>query len=348
MGTRAGNSTQFTGVISEVLIYNSALSDANRQSVEGYLAWKWGIKSSLPVGHPYLSIQPQFVDDVAVVILPPQGLLATIPVGSVGLFACKWVNSLYAGPIMKIRANTDTGGTSMQDFYIDKTGAIIGTLTNGTGTTLSAWLTSKTATIAYVHTWYDQSGLGNNMTQTTTTNQPSLVLTSSLYNVYFSNTYTAYFENTNNIIGTGKISHTISYKVADTSTLLQVTSVACVGIVLANSNITAGLFNNYTGVYGIYYDFGGNYMQTNHGSALPNNTTYTYSYDGTTRKLYYNKSLTPTTTQLDTSLNVVVGTPTRIGYCFNDLSRRFQGSLSHISVFNTALSDENRIIMENI
>ena len=40
LGTRAGNTTQFTGVISEVIVYNSVLSDANRQSVEGYLAWK--------------------------------------------------------------------------------------------------------------------------------------------------------------------------------------------------------------------------------------------------------------------------------------------------------------------
>lgn len=33
---------EFTGTIAEILIYPTALSDANRQSVEGYLRAKWG------------------------------------------------------------------------------------------------------------------------------------------------------------------------------------------------------------------------------------------------------------------------------------------------------------------
>jgi hypothetical protein len=43
-----------TGTISEVLIYNQFLSTVQRQAVEGYLAWKWNLVSSLPVGHPYI------------------------------------------------------------------------------------------------------------------------------------------------------------------------------------------------------------------------------------------------------------------------------------------------------
>ena len=42
----------FTGTISEVLIYNQFLSTAQRQVVEGYLAWKWNLMASLPAGHP--------------------------------------------------------------------------------------------------------------------------------------------------------------------------------------------------------------------------------------------------------------------------------------------------------
>jgi hypothetical protein len=45
----------FNGIIYEVLIYNSALATAQRQAVEGYLAWKWGFQASLVAGHPYLS-----------------------------------------------------------------------------------------------------------------------------------------------------------------------------------------------------------------------------------------------------------------------------------------------------
>ena len=46
------------GDLAEVIIFNSALSTSDRQKVEGYLAWKWGIQSTLPTGHPYKSVAP--------------------------------------------------------------------------------------------------------------------------------------------------------------------------------------------------------------------------------------------------------------------------------------------------
>ena len=46
----------WSGMISEVIIYSTALSTVNRQKVEGYLAWKWNI--SLPISHPYYSAPP--------------------------------------------------------------------------------------------------------------------------------------------------------------------------------------------------------------------------------------------------------------------------------------------------
>ena len=46
----------YTGTIYEFLIYSNALSTTQRQSVEGYLAWKWGINPSLPAIHPFYSI----------------------------------------------------------------------------------------------------------------------------------------------------------------------------------------------------------------------------------------------------------------------------------------------------
>ena len=41
------------GFLFEVVVYSTALTTAQRQQVEGYLAWKWGLISSLPNGHPY-------------------------------------------------------------------------------------------------------------------------------------------------------------------------------------------------------------------------------------------------------------------------------------------------------
>ena len=46
------------GYISEVLVYNSVLTTAQRQQVEGYLAWKWGLQASLPSTHPFYATVP--------------------------------------------------------------------------------------------------------------------------------------------------------------------------------------------------------------------------------------------------------------------------------------------------
>ena len=52
------NAYNLDGQIMEVLIYSQDLSDAQRQIVEGYLAWKWGLQSNLPAGHPYKNAAP--------------------------------------------------------------------------------------------------------------------------------------------------------------------------------------------------------------------------------------------------------------------------------------------------
>ena len=44
--------------IAEIVFYQSALSLSNRQTIEGYLAHKWGLTSSLPNDHPYKSTAP--------------------------------------------------------------------------------------------------------------------------------------------------------------------------------------------------------------------------------------------------------------------------------------------------
>ena len=47
-----------TFYIGEFLHYDADLSDAQRQSVEGYLAWKWGINKRIPTTHAYYSVNP--------------------------------------------------------------------------------------------------------------------------------------------------------------------------------------------------------------------------------------------------------------------------------------------------
>lgn len=46
------------GDICEVLAFDRALSDTDRQKGEGYLAWKYGLAGDLPGGHPYKAAAP--------------------------------------------------------------------------------------------------------------------------------------------------------------------------------------------------------------------------------------------------------------------------------------------------
>jgi len=59
IGAIADNvANSFVGTMYEILVYNSSITDAQRANVEGYLAWKWGIVSSLPANHPFKLFPP--------------------------------------------------------------------------------------------------------------------------------------------------------------------------------------------------------------------------------------------------------------------------------------------------
>ena len=48
------------GSIGEVIVYTISPTQSQRQVIEGYLAWKWGIQSSLATGHPYKTVAPMY------------------------------------------------------------------------------------------------------------------------------------------------------------------------------------------------------------------------------------------------------------------------------------------------
>jgi hypothetical protein len=60
IGTRGDTGASFQGVFYEIIAYNTVLSTTERQTVEGYLAWKWGLQAQLPSTHPHISAAPIF------------------------------------------------------------------------------------------------------------------------------------------------------------------------------------------------------------------------------------------------------------------------------------------------
>jgi len=54
IGELRGNASNADGLFCEVVVG----PPADRQKLEGYLAWKWGTQASLPIGHPYKGSPP--------------------------------------------------------------------------------------------------------------------------------------------------------------------------------------------------------------------------------------------------------------------------------------------------
>lgn len=71
----------FPGHICEVIAYNTSLTQAQRQQVEGYLAAKWGLQANLDVSHPYKSVSPSITNPIGV------SRPATLPARSIAIYA---------------------------------------------------------------------------------------------------------------------------------------------------------------------------------------------------------------------------------------------------------------------
>lgn len=58
VGAATSTSDFLNGFVSEVILYNRNLGSNERQNVEGYLAWKWGLGSNLPTSQPFRYYTP--------------------------------------------------------------------------------------------------------------------------------------------------------------------------------------------------------------------------------------------------------------------------------------------------
>jgi hypothetical protein len=58
VGGPSPNGPAWPGNIGEIIVYGSNISAQNRQQLEGYLAWKWGLRTSLPTTHPFRNLPP--------------------------------------------------------------------------------------------------------------------------------------------------------------------------------------------------------------------------------------------------------------------------------------------------
>ena len=118
-----------TGYMCEMIVYNSTLTLAQRQQVEGYLSKKWNIP--LATTHPYYNINPSHMVSGTGIITPSNlpGLIVwnradTLAVGN-GVAVGTWTNSSNAsGPTISCsgtQSNAVLNGLSVVDFTTAQT-----------------------------------------------------------------------------------------------------------------------------------------------------------------------------------------------------------------------------------
>lgn len=222
---QGGGNTPWKGYIYEVIIFNAAVSTYERQQLEGYLANKWGLTSSLPATHPYKRVP-----------------LYTRPFQPIDIGRCQlWFDAADSSSLTLSGSNVtqwkDKSGNgyhvtqatgSNQPSYVNKQLVLNG----------SQWLQNTT------NTTFGDSGtliaVANSSTNTGT-GCPINIRSSSKLNVgmYLGSQYTPYFYNSisNHVAGVG-----------GTTTNLSIFINTRNGGVNPQYNINGGTLTTYTGL----------------------------------------------------------------------------------------------------
>jgi hypothetical protein len=144
----SGSSDRWDGAVNEVLVFNRALSTDDRQTVEGYLAWKWGLQGNLPTAHPYKFLSPASNYSGTVV---PQGLLVRFDANTYS-GSGTWTNTAALGS--SNNATLVTGSNA-------KNGAGNGIVLNGS----TGWRFNSVGlqTSYSITVWYKRTGDSDNL-----------------------------------------------------------------------------------------------------------------------------------------------------------------------------------------
>jgi len=121
IGYKANGGVYTNGNEYEIIMFNSAISTSQRQTIEGYLAQKWGLTAGLPAGHPYKSTFPLYLSPVTGVRLLANKRWSPLTPGGCGL----WLDASDTNTLFQDSAGTIavTGGGQSIGLWKDKSGA---------------------------------------------------------------------------------------------------------------------------------------------------------------------------------------------------------------------------------
>jgi hypothetical protein len=275
-----------------------------------------------------------------------------------GAFSCRLVNYNYFGPIMTLRHSADTTGASTQNFYTDICGNL-GTGYLGTGQPVSSWLSANGAntTYAFVTKWYNQ-GMDvsfNCATQYTLASQPIYDVSNGVINFGYQGglggvaaiNINAFLNLPDGAYPYLDSSYTYTlchWNLTSGSNFFSITN----GGTSANSQLcgigldNAGKYcqnwyaNDFNGAAGKYAFTGAKSTVTfkyTSGAAANSRINYV-NYAATT----YSESNTPSAVRAQTNINNYIGKSIQWA--------NFNGQLVYLYVFNSAVTDADRNLIE--
>jgi hypothetical protein len=149
------NKWWLNGNIAEILVFSNVLTTTERQQVEGYLAWKWGLQANLVSGHPYKDTVSGVVRPFLRAFQPtdlPTPCMLWFDGGDATTLTLSGSN-VTAWRDKSGNANNINSFSSTQPVYNESTSLL--TFSGGTGTTSSSIALSSTTSysIFYVITF---------------------------------------------------------------------------------------------------------------------------------------------------------------------------------------------------
>ena len=244
------------------------------------------------------------------------------PSGAVGVYAA-FRTGVYAGPIIEVRRGSDS---VTMDFYADSSGQF-GTAVNGKGSRLSSWLNGS---VGYVSKWYDQSGLGNNASQTNPSVQPAIDVVNKRVDFTVSGGQ-AFFN-----LPTGTVPQRIQFTITARHNNINNPTGGLLGGGAPSSSECSNFRRDSSGYLNYWWgnDFPG-------GVYAPQNTV-TFKFDGATEFLYINGSQAASAPR--SGWNGQHGNEF-LGQTME--AEKLNGELYFLQIFTVALSDSDRAIVES-
>lgn len=256
-------------------------------------------------------------------------------------------NPYYQGPLFRIIRQSDI---ATLDFYGDQTGYLTNTANNGIQSNIVNWLSGTTGKII---AWYDQSGCGNNLIQTTELRQPIYTLSGVYFpgcnvGLSFNTPVQNCFTVATNLYTFSNVGQTILASSLPTSNI---------GYRFANSNIYGLAFtntSNYSGdflaPYNSYYyinnskgSIAGTLQSDGRGTTtIGNNGIYTdntWNYFVATR----DRDLTTSNLGIYSQPFVSVGNPVNPGFS----NFALKGLMTELVLLNNKINDGDAISWNN-